>query len=391
MTMLGLLFVFAMNVTIPLFLQAGHGMTPLGASLALAPGILLTVVMGPVAGRVFDRRGGRVLIPLGFLVMAVFVTLVGIAAGQTSVLLFGLAYIPAVLATAFVIGPSQTFALSHLDREAAPHGVTVVSTSFQIAGCVGTSLAAGIYGALTAAGMEAGRGEFDSLLTGFRAAVALVVITSVIGIVLAILAHRAGRAARTESAGARRTDARTTEDATASASAHVGRDADSSVAAIMQTDVYALSPDQTVLQALRFLADRGISGAPVLDADGLPVGFLSDGDVMRYLSAAQPSSTSIWSFAFGEDADLERAMTELADLDVMRLAARDVLTVAEDDSIADAVVVLSDARIKKLPVVRRTDGAVVGIVSRSAVNRLAIARCGDVRADGRQLAGSPAH
>lgn len=141
MTMLGLVFVFAMNVVIP-FLQAAQGISPLGASLTLAPGILLTVVAGPVAGRLFDRHGGRWSIPLGFLVMAVFVTGVGIAAGYSSILLFGLLYIPAVLATALVIGPSQTFALSSLDRDSAPHGVTVVSTSFQIAGCVGTSLAA---------------------------------------------------------------------------------------------------------------------------------------------------------------------------------------------------------------------------------------------------------
>ncbi|MGO2037741.1 MAG: MFS transporter [Brevibacterium sp.] len=193
MTMLGLVFVFAMNVVIPLFLQAARGMEPMGASITLAPGILLTVILGPVAGRLFDRHGGRWSIPLGFLIMAVFVTLVGVAAGGTSILLFGILYVPAVLATAFVIGPAQTFALSHLGRETGPHGVTVVSTSFQIAGCVGTSLAAGVYGALSGARMEAGAGELDALLTGFRGSVALVVLTSAIGIVLAFLAYRSAR------------------------------------------------------------------------------------------------------------------------------------------------------------------------------------------------------
>jgi DHA2 family lincomycin resistance protein-like MFS transporter len=148
--MLGLLFVFGMNVVIPLFLQSARGLEPLAASLTLAPGILLTVVLGPIAGRLFDRHGGRWSIPLGFLTMAVFVTFVGVAAGFDSILLFGALYVPAVLATAFIIGPAQTFALSHLDRETSPHGVTVVSTGFQIAGCVGTSLAAGIYGMLIA-------------------------------------------------------------------------------------------------------------------------------------------------------------------------------------------------------------------------------------------------
>ena len=96
-----------------------------------------------------------------------------------------------MLATAFVIGPSQNFALGSLDRDTAPHGVTVVSTSFQIAGSVGTSLAAGIYGALTTAKINAGDDEFDAMLTGFYGAVGFVVVASLIGALLAILAYRA--------------------------------------------------------------------------------------------------------------------------------------------------------------------------------------------------------
>ncbi len=369
MTMLGLAFVFAMNVIIPLFLQGAHDMSPLGASLTLAPGILLTVVMGPVAGRLFDRHGGRWSIPLGFLIMAVFVTLVGVSAGHSSILLFGLLYVPAVLATALVIGPSQTFALSQLDRETSPHGVTVVSTSFQIAGCVGTSLAAGIYGAVTASNLQAGNNEFDSLLTGFRGAVVLVVITSLIGIILAFLAYRSARTQR---------------------STETVQNPENTVESIMKTDVYALSSDQTVLAALQTFAERGISGAPILHADGSLAGFLSDGDVMRYLSATHPSSASIYSYAIGADDDLAQAMSDLAGLNVMRLATHDVLTIDASSSIADAVAALSDANIKKVPVVRGENGPVAGIVSRSAINRLAIASYLHTRSETLETAGATA-
>ncbi len=351
MTMLGLMFVFAMNVVIPLFLQGALEMPPLSASLTLAPGILLTVLMGPVAGRLFDRHGGRWSIPLGFLVMAVFVTLVGVAAGH-SIWIFGALYIPAVLATAFVIGPAQTFALSSLDRETSAHGVTVVATSFQIAGSVGTSLAAGVYGALAAANMGAGRNEADSLLTGFHGAVGLAVVVSLIGIVLGLIAYRSQR-----SRGASESSQPTAD----------------TVAAIMQSDVYALTTDQTVLDALQTFTERGISGAPILNANGTLAGFLSDGDVMRYLSAAHPSSTSIYSYAIGADEDLEHAMSDLAELNVMKIATRDVVCISAGASIADAVATLSDQRLKKVPVVDAEGGRPVGIVSRSAINRFAIA------------------
>jgi MFS transporter, DHA2 family, lincomycin resistance protein len=230
--------------------------------------------------------------------------------------------------------------------------VTVVSTSFQIAGCVGTSLAAGIYGALTAANVRAGLDQSEAMLTGFHGAAALVVLTSLIGILLAILAYRSVRSHRSEEP--------------AQSSAHT-------VESIMKTEVYALSSDQTVLDALQTFAERGISGAPILNENGSLAGFLSDGDVMRYLSAAHPSSTSIYSYAIGAEDDLEQAMSDLTNLNVMRLATRDVVTITADASIADAVAALSDARLKKVPVVNAEDGRPVGIVSRSAINRLAIA------------------
>ncbi|WP_066464104.1 MFS transporter [Sanguibacter suarezii] len=352
MTMLGLVFVFAMNVTIPLFLQGALDMPPLVASLALAPGILLTVGMGPVAGRLFDRHGGRWSIPLGFLIMAVFVTLVGVAAGYSSVWMLGILYVPAVLATALVIGPAQTFALSHLDRETSPHGVTVVSTSFQIAGCVGTSLAVGIYGALSAANAGAGRSASDALLTGFHGAVGLVVVTSLIGIVLALLAYRSVRSRRT---------AESVESPAPT------------VQSIMKSDVYALSTDQTVLDALQTFTERGISGAPILDSDGRLAGFLSDGDVLRYLSATHPSSASIYSYVTDAEDDLDQAMSDLAKLNVMRLATHDVVTIDAGAAISDAIAALSDARLKKVPVVDKDNSRPIGIVSRSAIKNLAIA------------------
>lgn len=357
MTMLGLLFVFAMNVVIPLFLQAAHGISPLGASLTLAPGILLTVVMGPVAGRLFDRHGGRWSIPLGFLVMAVFVTAVGLAAGSESILLFGLLYIPAVLATAFVIGPSQTFALSSLDAQTSPHGVTVVSTSFQIAGCVGTSLAAGVYGALSASGLGSGAAPFQAQLTGFHGAVALVVLTSLIGIALAITGSRSARTA-----------------AAAAVETASAPDAQHTVGSVMEHDVYALSARDSALDALRFFTERGISGAPVLHDDGTLAGFLSDGDVMRYLSAAHPSSASLYSWAVDSSEDLDRAVSGLGQVEVLRLATHEVTTVDASEPIADAVAALSEAHLKKLPVVDGEDPRPVGIVSRSSINRMVIGR-----------------
>src|SRR5699024_5290316 len=166
------------------------------------------------------------------------------AAGQTSLVLFGALYVGAVLATAFVIGPSQTFALWHLGERSSPPGVTAISTSFQIPAGVGASLATGIYGMGSQMQLDAGQAEGDSLITGFRAAAILVIVTSVIGTIIAIRAYAA----------------RKPQDQPAETSAP-----QSAIAGIMKTDVYSLQSSDTVLEALYKFTSLGISGAPFVD------------------------------------------------------------------------------------------------------------------------------
>ena len=82
-------------------------------------------------------------------------------------------------------------------------------------------------------------------------------------------------------------------------------------------------------------------------------------------------------------------MADLANLGVLRLATRDVVTIDARASIADAVAALSDAHLKKVPVV--LDGELVGIVNRSAINRLAISTYLNSRAAAAQPEAVPAH
>lgn len=122
--------------------------------------------------------------------------------------------------------------------------------------------------------------------------------TSLIGIVLAFSAPRSVRARL---------------------STEIAQNPETTVEAIMKPEVYALSPE-----------------APVLQAGGSPVGFPADGEIRRYLSAAHPSSTSIYS-----DEDLEQALSDLAGLNVMKPATREAITINAGTSITDAVAVLA--------------------------------------------------
>src|SRR5690625_1147578 len=136
-----------------------------------------------------------------------------------------------------------------------------------------------------------------------------------------------------------------------------------------------------------FRAARIPTGTARMAPMSVPASAIWSVTSMRYLSATHPSSTSIYSYAIGAEDDLEQAMNDLADLNVMRLATHEVVTINADASIADAVATLSDAHLKKVPVLDSVTGDMVGIVSRSAVNRLAIASYLTTREAALQTAG----
>jgi CBS-domain-containing membrane protein len=50
---------------------------------------------------------------------------------------------------------------------------------------------------------------------------------------------------------------------------------------VMTTDVITVDPDMTVQALARLLAERGISGARIVDSNGRLVGIISEGDLLH--------------------------------------------------------------------------------------------------------------
>jgi hypothetical protein len=62
---------------------------------------------------------------------------------------------------------------------------------------------------------------------------------------------------------------------------------------IMTTRLLTLTPELPVGVAARMLAERGVSGAPVLDADGRLLGMLTEGDLIHRLAATTEKPRSL--------------------------------------------------------------------------------------------------
>ena len=183
--MISLIVIFAMNIVLPIYLQSAAGVSAFEASLTLFPAILMSCVMSPIAGKIYDKHGPGILLPLGVVCIAVFTASLAAFISTGSLLLFALLYVPVICGSALIIGPIQSFALSRLSYEMNPHGVIVMSTGFQIAGCIGSSLFAGIYAI----------GSLSAAETGFSYAALLACIFAVAGFCLALYIRKVSRTA----------------------------------------------------------------------------------------------------------------------------------------------------------------------------------------------------
>ena len=139
---------------------------------------------------------------------------------------------------------------------------------------------------------------------------------------------------------------------------------------VMTTDVITVGPDMAIQDVARLLAERGISGVPVVDASGDLVGVISEGDLLHRTEIGtahrhRERRRSWWLDDFA--AELARGYVKSHGRTVSDLMTRDVVSVDEEADLADVAALLEAKRIKRVPVIR--DGKVVGIISRANIVR----------------------
>ena len=150
------------------------------------------------------------------------------------------------------------------------------------------------------------------------------------------------------------------------------------VARYMQSDAYVLQDNATVHDAIVYFAQKHISGAPVVSDSGAMCGFISDGDIMRYLRRQDPlpvavdTSVLFMDCFWNADTELEDKLRSIAQMNVLEIGTNHPISIAADAPVEAALKLLSESGVKKVPVVR--DDKVVGIISRSAMTRYLMQR-----------------
>ena len=165
---------------LPNFAQLSLGDNAFLAGCILLPGCLLGAALAPVSGRLYDRLGARLPLLLGAvcIVLSEVLYVADLAAGAT-VLSLTVIYVVFTLGQGLTSGNVLTYGLSRLPQALRSDGNAVFNTGTQLAGAIGTTVAAAIVAFSQAGAADLGAATQSGTQTAFYVLLALAVLEAI--------------------------------------------------------------------------------------------------------------------------------------------------------------------------------------------------------------------
>ncbi len=359
-TVLGMIVqaaLLAAGIVVPIYLQTMMGYSATTSGLVLLPGAIVMGAMGPIAGRLFDRHGPRVLSLVGTGVLAATTLCFCFLGPDTGLVWLTILYTVRLFSLSLVNMPITTWGMNALPNDLVNHGTSVNNTLRQVAGSLGTAV---IVSAMTVSTnlAEPAMGPVAAGFFGVDVSFAVSALLCIIcfGMVIALVKDKPG-------------DTKTRD---------VGNERRTVLESIMKRDVYTLPENATVAEAVEMLVDKGVSAIPLVNDAGEAVGFVSDGDIMRYLAKR---STVVMDpvvlimrtvDADGSNSDFKRKLDELMGMPAKSIGAKGIIGVDVHADLPEVCRVLGENHLKKVPVL--DDGHIVGVINRSDIARFSMER-----------------
>ena len=356
------------GVLLPIYLQNLMGISALGTGLIMLPGAVLGAIFGYVAGNMFDKLGARkVIIPAAVVAAIGGCGLVGFQL-DSSLAYIILVYTLLGIGMQAIMTPLNTWGLNSLDNRVIQHANSLQNTTNQVGASLGTAILVSLSATSTFLfpTMEAA----EQTMVGDRIAFAFTALLMVIVLII-VLAVVRDKVAACDAGPAWNAGTEAVAEAVAEA-AHFPTSADENIPVdlAMNRDPYYVQDTATIREVAQILADKKTSGVPVVDANKKVVGFISDGDIMKYIGRSDAAilDATCMLYRVQDNENFVQRVANLIDLNVMRIATKSAVAVQAGSELEEACRVMANKRIKKMPVVNE-QGVLVGSLSRSDIVR----------------------
>ena len=136
---------------------------------------------------------------------------------------------------------------------------------------------------------------------------------------------------------------------------------------VMTRSVVTVRPETSLKDVARLLVDNGVSGVPVVDAEGAVVGVVSEADFLIKEQGARAVRHRLLSRLIGESDAARAKLDKVAARTAGEAMTSPALVIAPSSAIHLAAQVMTEARVNRLPVIE--DDHLVGIVTRADLVR----------------------
>ena len=359
------------EVVLPIYVQQVMGQTATVSGLLMLPGAVIGAICGLVAGRLFDNYGVRGLAIFGACVLGIGAFGVTTFSMDMSIIMVTVVYSTMSIGIQFLSTPLNTWGVNSLDNKVVQHANALSSTMNQVGVSVGTAFIVSLtalghlFAPESASAVEVTYAGVHVSFCGMAIMLACVVL----GILFFVRDTKADAAVEAQ----RKAELAELAEKAERENGVPGVDRPFLVADVMNPNPNTVRDTATIREAIDAMRATETSGLPVVDAENNLVAFISDGDVMKYLSNESGNYNDGSNYyRIVENEDFWTRLSTLLDLNVMRIATKKVIAMGVGEDAEDAFNTLAERRIKKVPVIK--NGKVVGTLSRrNIINTLATA------------------
>lgn len=179
------------TIILPLYIQQTLGLPATVAGLVMLPGSLVTSIVSPFAGKLYDKLGMRVLFISGAVFLTLSNALMFFVGMETSVWIVSAINIVRSVAIGCLMMPLVTWGASNVKPEMTAHATALLTSLRTIAGAIGSAVFVAIMTSV-AAGSVSKYGE-QAAMHGVNATFLAMAAGSALLVILAIIGTNAGK------------------------------------------------------------------------------------------------------------------------------------------------------------------------------------------------------